>query len=171
LGVPRIFVLRFPGCDPRKCSALKMARHGLAKLLRSPRQIRGHPLVLNPFSEKAFSPADRVFAEQAGILVLDCSWNKADESFQKRIPGKARCLPYLVAANPVNYGKVGKLSSVEAVASALYILGYFEEAQRVLSIFKWGPHFLELNHEPLNEYSRALDSSEVIARQKQFMVV
>ncbi|MFX1561921.1 MAG: ribosome biogenesis domain-containing protein, partial [Promethearchaeota archaeon] len=93
--MPRVFVLRIPGCDPRKCSALKMARHGLVKLLRSPRQIRGQPLVLNPFSEKAFSPADRVLAEQVGILVLDCSWNEADESLQRRLPGKARCLPYL----------------------------------------------------------------------------
>ncbi len=147
-----------------------MARHGLVKLLRSPRQIQGKTLVLNPFAEKAFSPADKIFAEQAGILVLDCSWNKADELLQKRIRGKARCLPYLVAANPVNYGQVGKLSSVEAVASALYILGYPEEAQRVLALFKWGPHFLELNKEPLQEYAKAGDSTDVIARQKQFMV-
>jgi pre-rRNA-processing protein TSR3 len=146
-----------------------MARHGLVRLFRSPRQIRGNPILLNPFTEKAFSPADRIIAEQVGILVLDCSWNEADELFRKRIRGKARCLPYLVAANPVNYGKVGKLSSVEAVASALYILGYIDEAQRVLGIFKWGPHFLELNKEPLNEYARAHNSEDVITRQKQFI--
>jgi pre-rRNA-processing protein TSR3 len=74
-----------------------------------------------------------------------------------------------VAANPVNYGRVGKLSSIEAAASALFIIGYPEEAQRMLELFKWGPHFLELNREPLSEYAAASDSRDVITRQQLFM--
>ena len=169
LVAPRILILRLLGCDPKKCSALKLARFGLVKLLRSPRQVRGRPVVLNPFAEKAFSPADRYRAEENGILVLDCSWEDAEEIFQRRIHGEARCLPYLVAANPINYGLVGKLSSVEAAASALFILGYSPDAKRLLDLFKWGPHFLQLNHEPLSEYAEAADSSDVVTRQKRFM--
>ncbi|MFX1473956.1 MAG: DUF367 family protein [Promethearchaeota archaeon] len=169
MSIPRILVLRIPGCDPKRCSALKLARHGFVRLLRTPRQIRRRTIALNPFAEKALSPADREFAEQAGILVLDCSWSEAQERFQDRLRGEQRCLPYLVAANPVNYGRVGKLSSVEAAASALYILGHPETAQRMLGLFKWGPHFLELNREPLSEYASATDSSDVIARQQLFM--
>lgn len=169
LAAPQILILRLPGCDPKKCSALKLARYGLVRLLRSPRQLRGHPVVLNPFVEKAFSPADRAIAEEEGILVLDCSWKDAEEMFQRRIRGESRCLPYLVAANPINYGLVGKLSSVEAAASALFILGYPDEASHLLELFKWGPHFLELNKEPLSEYAAASNSSDVVLRQKQFM--
>ncbi len=169
LSVPRVLILRVPGCDPKRCSALKLARHGLAQLLRNPRQIRRSTIALNPFSEKALSPADRELAEQAGVLVLDCSWSEALERFQGRLRGEQRCLPYLVAANPVNYGRVGKLSSIEAAASALFILGYPDAAQRMLELYKWGPHFLVLNREPLSEYAAATDSSDVIARQRLFM--
>jgi pre-rRNA-processing protein TSR3 len=169
LIVPRVFVLRIPGCDPKRCSALKLARHGLAELIRGTRRIRRRTIALNPFSEKALSPADRNLAENAGILVLDCSWNEAVERFHGRLRGEQRCLPYLVAANPVNYGRVGKLSSIEAAASALFIIGYPEEAHRMLGLYKWGPHFLELNREPLSEYASATDSCDVIARQQLFM--
>ena len=169
LDAPQILILRLPGCDPRKCSALKLARHKFARLVRSPRQIRGRPVVLNPFGAQAFSPADQAQAQQSGVLVLDCSWKEAVEKFQNRIRGAHRCLPYLVAANPVNYGHVGKLSTAEAAASALFILGYPNEAKQILSIFKWGPHFLELNHDPLTDYAMARDSSQVVARQRQYM--
>lgn len=162
-------MLRLPGCDPKKCSALKLARFGLVRLLQSPRQIKGRPIVLNPFASKAFSPADGPLAEKAGILVLDCSWKDAVEMFQERIRGEPRGLPYLVAANPINYGKIGKLSSAEAAASALFILGFTQAAENILNLFKWGPHFLELNAEPLSEYQNATDSLDVVKRQQLFM--
>ena len=169
MEVPKVLVLRLPGCDPSKCSALKLARYKLVHLLRSPRQVRGRPIILNPFASRAFSPADLKQALKAGVLVLDCSWNEAEEIFQNRIRGVPRGLPYLIAANPVNYGRVGKLSSAEAAASALFILGFVEEAKRILNLFKWGPHFLELNSEPLQDYQRASNSSEVVQKQLQYM--
>jgi pre-rRNA-processing protein TSR3 len=124
---------------------------------------------LNPFALQAFSPADLHFATKSGVLVLDCSWNEAEEMFQKRLRGEHRGLPYLVAANPVNYGQVGKLCSAEAAASALYILGFVKEAEQILSLFKWGPHFIALNSEPLNEYQKARNSTEVVEIQQQYM--
>jgi pre-rRNA-processing protein TSR3 len=82
---------------------------------------------------------------------------------------KHRALPYLVAANAVNFGKPFKLSSVEAFAAALYILGEKEQAALILNKFKWGPVFLDLNREPLERYSEAKDSTEVVKIQADYL--
>jgi pre-rRNA-processing protein TSR3 len=81
----------------------------------------------------------------------------------------SRCLPYLIAANPTNYGVPTKLSTVEALAAALYIAGFKEKAENLLSIFKWGPNFIVLNQELLNSYSQAKNSAEVVEAQKNFI--
>jgi pre-rRNA-processing protein TSR3 len=93
----------------------------------------------------------------------------ADDVFELSRRGASRCLPYLVAANPVNYGVPTKLSTVEALASALYITGHRDEAEALLSLFKWGLSFVKLNHELLESYSHARDSGQVVQLQKRFM--
>ena len=70
-----------------------------------------------------------------------------------------RALPFLVAANPVNFGRPWKLTSVEALAAALVILGERSQAELVVSSCNWGVRFLELNEEPLGFYADAKDST------------
>lgn len=50
---------------------------------------------------------------------------------------------------------------MEALAAALYITGYKEEAEKLLRQMKWGVTFLTLNDEPLTLYSSAKDSDDV----------
>ena len=82
--------------------------------------------------------------------------------------GTSRCLPILLAGNPTNYAKATKLSTVEALAGALYIAGFKEEAEKILSIFTWGHTFLELNGDLLEAYAGAKDSAEIVKMQSAF---
>ena len=99
----------------------------------------------------------------------DCSWVYADDVLNLFASSASRCLPYLIAANPVNYGLPTKLSTVEALSAALYIAGYKRKAERLLSIFKWGLGFTTLDNELLESYAKAEDSSEMVKLQKQIM--
>jgi len=136
------------------------------------RQIKFLPrraVVLNPLSKIAFSPADGERIENFGLVALDFSWEHAEKALLKNVRGTSRCLPYLIAGNPVNFGKPTKLSTVEALAAALYIAGFKEEANRLLSIFKWGHTFFEINYERLENYANAKNSTEIIKMQNRFM--
>lgn len=54
-------------------------------------------------------------------------------------------VPYLIATNPVNYGKPWKLNCVEALAACFYITGFDEYGDELLSKFKWGHAFRKVN--------------------------
>jgi len=151
-------------CNPKKCSGKKLARFDLAVLTNRIEQLRTF-LVLSPFSQKALSPEDR---GAKGLAALDCSWARAEEVFM-RFKLTERALPFLVAANPVNYGKPFKLSTVEALAAGLIILGEREHAELILSKFNWGYVFLKLNEEPLQEYASARNSAEVVKIQEAYL--
>lgn len=72
-----------------------------------------------------------------------------------------RILPYLLAANTVNYGKPFKLNTAEAVAACLYIVGLKEESQVILSSFSYGEEFIRLNHALLELYSTCMTPADV----------
>jgi pre-rRNA-processing protein TSR3 len=152
--------------DPKKCTARRLAKFDLATLHKTTRATPPG-IVLNPFAEQALSPADRG-AVGDRLVALDCSWETAEqEAFD--IGGAHRSLPFLVAANPVNYGTPFQLNTVEAFAGALVILGEREQAEEILSKFSWGHTFLELNAEPLERYAGCADSTEVIEIQDEYL--
>jgi pre-rRNA-processing protein TSR3 len=101
--------------------------------------------------------------------VLDLSWKHID-AFPKVMKGtRPRALPYLLAANPVNWGRPMKLSSAEAVGAALFITGFQDQARALLSKFSFGEQFLILNKEPLERYAAAATSTEVVAIQADYI--
>ena len=156
----KLFVHRMHQDDPRKCTSAKLLRFKLVKATHRTRFPR-RSLILSPFSEEILYPGDRFTLERYGLIVIDCSWAKARNVFSKRFAGGSRRLPLLLAANPVHYGHLEKLSSVEALAAALYIIGYKSEAEKLLTTFKWGPTFLQLNLQPLTEYSSVNSREEL----------
>ena len=124
-------------------------------------------ILLTPESDRALSRADAPRAERRGLAVVDVSWKRGE--FPKVPQATPRALPYLLAANPVNYGKPFVLSSVEALAAALVIFGREDEARTILAKFVWGGQFLTLNREPLDAYMGAKDSTGVVAAQAEFI--
>lgn len=151
--------------DPAKCTAKKMVRMGLATEVSRKFHASDSVIVLNPFARRTLSPTD---SGVKGILVVDCSWNRAGDVFFRKLGGKHRRLPVLLASNPTNYAKPGMLSSLEAVAACLYILGMTDEARRRLSIFKWGETFEKLNHEPLEAYRKARSEARVLSSEREY---
>ena len=164
----KILIYHAKQCNPNACTGTKLKKMGLAKVFYSPKKMPWGAIVLNPFSEKALSPEDRELIEY-GLVALDCSWKHAQEVFKRlRKPVQNRVLPLLVAANPINYGKISKLTTAEAISASLYILGFKEEAEEVMSKFKWGPQFITLNLELLNSYADAKNSKEILEIQQDY---
>lgn len=164
-----IIVYHAGQCDPKKCTALKLDRHGLVRLVPKIKLLPNRAVVLNPLSKIAFSPADRQRIQKFGLSALDCSWKHAKKVLSKHVRGTSRCLPFLIAGNPVNFGKPTRLSTVEALAAALFIAGFKEQASQLLSIFKWGHTFTDLNREILKSYMKAEGRKEIIRLQTQLI--
>lgn len=155
-------------CDPKKCSGRKLLRHNLIKNLKLGHRFPG--VVLSPVGTQCVSPNDKDIIEKFGLAVIDCSWAKIDETpFSRMKSPHPRLLPFLVAANPINYGKPYQLSCVEALAAAMVITGHKKEAQFYLSKFSWGHSFLELNSEVLELYASCTDSKTVLEAQAKFL--
>lgn len=158
----------FSQCDPKRCTGAKLARRGIFKSMPLKMAFRG--LVLSPNGSESVSPADVAILDEHGLSVIDCSWARlAEIPFSQMRSGHHRLLPFLVAANTVNYGKPSKLSCAEAAAATLYICGKVDAAKVILKEFGWGLEFITLNKELLELYRTSKDAAEVIQRQNEWL--
>jgi len=164
----KVFIFYMKQDDPKKCTSAKLFRLHLAKPVFRLSNIPTKAIVLNPVAERILTRNDRMIVKEEGLVAIDCSWEKADQVFDRSFPGVNRRLPLLLAGNPTNYATLSKLSSLEALAAALYITGFKAQARRFLSIFKWGSTFSSLNEQPLNEYSKAEDLGEIVELERSF---
>ncbi len=161
----KVYVCLLKQDDPKKCTARKLAQKGYVTAIYSLRRLPSSSLVLDPFASVLISPLD---ARTKSLGAIDCSWMRIKSTFRQRIKGEQRRLPLLLAGNPTNYGKLGKLSSAEALAAALDIMGYKIFAQTIMGLFKWGRTFFDLNAEPLAEYARATGEVEIKRIEHEF---
>ena len=142
--------------DPKKCTAAKLVKFGLANNVH---KTSTKTLVLDPFAEKTLLNKDKKLIRS--VTGIDCSWNLADKTFVKKFTGIRRKLPPLFAGNPVNYSKLNKLTTVEAISAALYILGHQDLSLKMLDKFKWGHTFYELNKGLLDEYHKLESENKI----------
>lgn len=158
----------FDHCDPKRCSGKKLERLGYIKNLRVGQKFQG--VVVSPNGKGVVCPNDREIVENFGAAVVECSWARLDEIPFEKIGGRnERLLPYLVAANTVNYGRPWKLNCVEALAACFAIVGHEDWAADLLSNFSWGLTFLDINRELLEVYRECTDSESVEVAQNKWM--
>lgn len=156
----------FNQCDPKRCTGARLVQRGHLTRMKLSQPFRG--LVLSAGGETAVSPADAGLLETIGLSVIDCSWARLAE-IPRMKAGRHRLLPFLVAANTVNYGRPSKLSCAEAVAATLYICGQQEASVAILQEFSWGMEFLRLNQELLDMYASCTDSQDVVDKQNEWL--
>lgn len=131
---------------------------------------RHNGVVITPNGKHKISPADKELIEQYGAAVVECSWARTGEVQWNKVGGKCeRLLPYLVAANTVNYGKPLRLNCAEALAAAFYICGHPEWAEDVLEHFNYGESFLNINSKILKKYAACADEDEIVKTEKEWM--
>jgi pre-rRNA-processing protein TSR3 len=160
----------FAQCDPKRCTGLKLCSRGLCQKMNLRNQRHTSALTLSATAKLYVSPSDRRIVAAHGIALIDCSWDRLEE-VRKIFPdhpnqsnSRSRKLPFLVAVNPVNYGKPYQLSCAEAAAACLLICGYDEDANRILNEFAWGKEFIKINSDVLDLYRNQCETSDDIER-------
>ncbi|KAG7136020.1 Ribosome biogenesis protein TSR3 like [Verticillium longisporum] len=147
-------------CDPKRCSGKRLIRQGLMRDLHLGQRFNG--VIITPNGKQVVSPRDSDLLHAHGAAVVECSWARTHEVQWGKVGGKCeRLLPYLVAANTVNYGKPWRLNCAEALAAAFYICGKPDWAEQVLAPFSYGASFLEINGSLLKRYAACEDERAV----------
>ncbi|KAJ5948614.1 hypothetical protein N7454_001921 [Penicillium verhagenii] len=147
-------------CDPKRCSGKRLMKLNLMRELHIGQRFAG--VIVSPNAKKIISPADKELMEQQGAAVVECSWVRVKEVPWSRIGGKCeRLLPYLIAANTVNYGKPWRLNCAEALAACFCICGHLEWAEEIMKPFSYGQAFLDINAELFKLYAACTDEEDI----------
>ncbi|KAF3763784.1 DUF367-domain-containing protein [Cryphonectria parasitica EP155] len=155
-------------CDPKRCSGKRLMRAGLMRELHLGQRHSG--VIITPNGKHTLSPADRELMDMYGAAVVECSWARTGEVQWNKVGGKCeRLLPYLVAANTVNYGKPLRLNCAEALAAAFAICGHLDWAEQVLEPFSYGEAFLKINAKLLRKYAECEDEQAIKKTEKEWM--
>ena len=167
-----LHVIHLDQDDPKKCTSRRMQRFGHCRIHTDIRRSPKRGILLDPLAGLLLGPDDRSNIERGGALVgLDCSWKQIDESIEylnKRTRLNGRTLPVVLAANPVSWGKPGRLSNAEAFAVSLVLLGRWEQARRIMQPFNYSDQFFQLNEQPLEAYSNASTNEQLAELQWEF---
>ncbi|KAI4164961.1 MAG: hypothetical protein LQ342_001237 [Letrouitia transgressa] len=155
-------------CDPKRCSGKRLMRFGMMRELSVGQKFAG--VVISPNAKRLLSLADARLLETYGAAVVECSWVRISEVPWSKIGGKCeRLLPYLIAANPTNYGRPWRLNCAEALAATFFMLGHEDWAEEVLKHFSYGKPFLEINGQILKRYAACKDEEEVREAEKRWL--
>lgn len=149
------------------CTGVRLSKHGLLKEIKINSKFQG--ILLTPTGKKMVSKEDYDIIKTKGVCVIDCSWAKFNQLHLNLNKIETRLLPYMVAVNPVNYGKALKLSCVEAIGATLYLAGFYKETEFLLSHFKWGKSFLEVNGELFDIYKNCKNSEELKLEEEKYI--
>jgi len=163
----KLFMLNYGQCDPKMCTGMRLMKHGLLKDMKINSKFQG--ILLTPTGKKMVSKEDHDLIKNKGICVIDCSWAKFSQLHINLNKIETRLMPYLVAVNPVNYGKAYKLSCVEAISASLYLAGFYQETDFLLSHFKWGKSFLQVNSELFEMYKKCNNGNELKAIEEKYI--
>lgn len=155
-------------CDPKRCSGKRLMRAGMMRELHLGQRHNG--VIITPNGKHTISPADRELMDTYGAAVVECSWARTKEVQWNKVGGRCeRLLPYLVAANTVNYGKPWRLNCAEALAAAFAICGHLDWAEQVLEPFSYGAAFLKINATLLRKYAECEDEKGIKKTEEEWM--
>ncbi|KAH0572823.1 O-sialoglycoprotein endopeptidase [Spironucleus salmonicida] len=164
----KLFMYDYEQCDPKRCSGQRLYKRNLLEKIPITRPFAG--ILLSSEGTFYLSQADIALAAQRGLGVVDCSWNEILN--HNSVPVKSlkcrnhRRLPFLVAANTVNYGKPMHLNCAEALIAGLYMLDQVEMAQKLSNEIEYGAEFLRINFDSLERYKGCVDSIQVEKAEK-----
>jgi pre-rRNA-processing protein TSR3 len=78
-------------------------------------------------------------------------------------------VPYLIAANSVNYGRPWRLNCAEALSACFYICGHEDWAVEVLKHFSYGEAFLDINSQLLKRYATCSNEEEIQKTEQEWL--
>ncbi|MEJ1929163.1 DUF367 domain-containing protein [Nostoc sp. NIES-2111] len=155
------FVYPYTFTTPDVCTGSALIVKGLAEEVGT---IPEKGLVLYHEAEDVLTVDDRRLfqEEELPIILLDSPWQNVRVEMEKassvlirrRLPSVFHATnPFYTKKNPLLYFSDNQFGTAEALAIALFILGYRAHAMQVLNILSYKDEFLQVNGEALSLYN------------------